>query len=95
MGWELAGACASIVLAAAAFARSRGAGGFYDAEVYGMTPGAHRRYALIASAFAIAFFAVGAWWPRSGATIWLFTAFVLFAVFYLTSYLRGAYENDD
>jgi len=60
-----------------------------------MTPIAHRRYALVASAFAFAFFAAALWWPRSGATIWLFSAFVLFAVFYLTSFLRGAHETDD
>lgn len=95
MGWDVAGAIASILLAFAAQARSRSAGGFYDAEVYGMTPRSHRRYALIGLVFALAFFAVARWWPRSGATIWLFAAFVLFAVFYLTSYLRGAYESDD
>ncbi|MGA7745679.1 MAG: hypothetical protein WCA52_01570, partial [Candidatus Aquilonibacter sp.] len=79
----------------AAYVRSRGSGGFYDNEVYGMTAHTHRRYALAAAAFALAFFAVGWWWPRTGATIWLFAAFVLFAVFYLTSYLRGASESDD
>jgi hypothetical protein len=95
MGWDVAGAIASLLLALAAQARSRSAGGFYDAEVYGMTPYSHRRYALIALGFALAFFAVARWWPRSAATIWVFAAFVLFAVFYLTSYLRGAYESDD
>jgi hypothetical protein len=95
MGWDVAGAIASLLLALAAQVRSRSVGGFYDAEVYGMTPYSHRRYALIALGFALAFFAVARWWPRSGATIWLFAAFVLFAVFYLTSYLRGAYESDD
>jgi hypothetical protein len=95
MSWELAGALASILLAAAAYVRSRGSGGFYDNEVYGMTALSHRRYAVAAAAFALAFFAVGWWWPRTGATIWLFAAFVLFAVFYLTSYLRGASESDD
>ncbi|HTV93795.1 MAG TPA: hypothetical protein VMG98_13850 [Verrucomicrobiae bacterium] len=95
MGWGLAGVLASLLLAAAAYLRSRGRGGFYDAEVYGMTPRAHRRYAATSLAFALAFFAVARWWPRSGATLWLFAAFVLLAVFYLTSYLRGAYEHDD
>jgi len=95
MSWELAGAIASLLLGAAAAVRSRGPGGFYDNEVYGMTATTHRRYALAAAAFALAFFAVGWWWPRTGATIWLFAAFVLFAIFYLTSYLRGASESDD
>ena len=50
MTWELALAIASLLLAATAYVRSRTAGGFYDAEVYGMTPVAHRRYAAIALA---------------------------------------------
>jgi hypothetical protein len=95
MTWELALALASLLLAATAYMRSRTAGGFYDAEVYGMTPVAHRCYAAIALAFALAFFAVAVWWPRSAATIWLGAAFVLFAVIYLTSFLRGAAESDD
>ena len=95
MTWELVLAIASLLLAGAAYWRSRTPGGFYDAEVYGMTPAVHRRYAAIAAGFALAFFAIGAWWPRSGATIWLGAAFVLFAVFYITSYLRGASESDD
>lgn len=95
MTWELALAIASVLLAAAAYMRSRTRGGFYDAEVYGMTPVAHRRYAALALAFALAFFAAAVWWPRSAATIWLGAAFVLFAVIYLTSFLRGAAESDD
>ena len=95
MNWDVTGAIASILLALVAQVRSRTAGGFYDAEVYGMTPSAHRRYSLIALAFAAAFFAVDRWWPRSAATIWLGAAFVLFAVIYATSFLRGAAESDD
>ncbi len=95
MTWELALAIASLLLAATAYMRSRTAGGFYDAEVYGMTPVAHQRYAAIALAFALAFFAVAVWSPRSAATIWLGAAFVLFAVIYITSFLRGAAESDD
>lgn len=95
MTWELALAIASLLLAAAAYLRSRSAGGFYDAEVYGMTPRTHLRFAAIALAFALAFFAVAVWAPRSVATIWLGAAFVLFAVIYLTSFVRGATESDD
>jgi hypothetical protein len=95
MIWDLVLAVASLLLAGAAYTRSRRAGGFYDAEVYGMTPTAHRRYAAIALAFALAFFAVAVWSPRSAATIWLGAAFVLFAVMYVTSFLRGATESDD
>lgn len=95
MTWEVGLAFASLLLAGVAYLRSRTAGGFYDAQVYGMTPDSHRRYALFAMLFAIALFAVAWWWPRGSATIWLGAAFVLFAVMYITSYLRGASESDD
>jgi len=95
MNWEWAGAIASILLGAAALLRSRGTGGFYETEVYGMTASTHRRYAIAAAAFALAFFAMAIWWPSSAATIWLFAAFVLVAVFYITSYLRGASDDDE
>jgi len=88
------GSILALLLAAAAYLRSRGAGGFYDRDVYGMTASVHRRYGAIALLFAAAF-AVDARWFAQSATIWLYAAFVLFAVFYLTSYLRGAHEDDD
>lgn len=85
----------ALLLAGAAYLRSRSTGGFYDREIYAMTPKTQRRYGLIALAFA-AVFAVAAFWNvLAGATIWLDAAFVLFAVFYLTSYLRGAHEDDE
>lgn len=90
----LIGSVVALLLAVAAYLRSRAPGGFYDREVYGMTPAVHRRYAAIALGFALAF-AAAARWFTAGATIWLYAAFVLFAVFYLTSYLRGASEDDD
>ena len=89
------GALLSLLLAAAAWIRSRAAGGYYDAEVYGMTAATHRRYAIASACFALAFFALALLRPGGAATIWLFAAFVLVAVFYGTSYLRGASENDD
>jgi hypothetical protein len=95
MSWDLGGAAASLLLGAAAYLRSRRPGGFYDAQVYGMAPSAHRAYAAGSLAFSAAFFAAGLWLPRSTATIWLGAAFVLFAVFYLSSFLRGAYEDED
>jgi hypothetical protein len=95
MSWELAGALASVLLAAAAYLRSRGNGGFYDAEVYGMTAATHRRYAVAGAIFAIGFFALAVAAPGGPATIWLFAAFVLVAVFYVTSYLRGASDDDE
>jgi len=73
--------------------RSRTAGGYYDTDVYGMTPAAHRTYAASAFAFFIAF--IFTWWFRASTiAFYLFAAFVLFALFYLTSFLRGAHEDD-
>jgi hypothetical protein len=95
MSWDDAGAIASLLLGAAAYLRGRGPGGFYDAQVYGMTPRTHRAFAVASLVFSLAFFAVGRWWPSGAATIWVGAAFVLFAVFYLSSYLRGAYEDED
>jgi hypothetical protein len=88
------GAIVALLLATAAYLRSRARGGFYDAEVYGMTPSTHRAYALAALAFTV-LFAASALARESAATIWLWAAFVLFAIFYLTSYLRGAHESDE
>lgn len=87
------GSLLALLLAGAAYLRSRGTGGFYDREVYGMTPPVLRRYAAIALAFA-AGFALAAW-RLPGATVWIYAAFVLFAVFYVTSFLRGAQEDDE
>jgi alkylation response protein AidB-like acyl-CoA dehydrogenase len=91
---SLAGIAASLLLAAVAFARSRAAGGFYDAEVYAMTPQTHRRYAAIAVACAAAF-ATCLLPPFAPLLFWAGAAFTVLAVFYLTSYLRGAHEQDD
>ncbi|HEV7180326.1 MAG TPA: hypothetical protein VGN11_10645, partial [Candidatus Baltobacteraceae bacterium] len=67
-------------------------GSFYDREVYGMTRSTHLRYAWTALALAMLFAA--AWVLKIQAEIALFAAFVLLAIFYLTSFLRGAHEDD-
>jgi hypothetical protein len=73
--------------------RSRTPGGYYDADVYGMTAAVHRRYAAIASVFLLAF--LYTLFAGAGTiAFWIFTAFVLFALFYYTSFLRGAHEED-
>jgi hypothetical protein len=91
---DVIGSLVALLLAAAAYLRVRGGGGFYDRDVYGMTAKTHRVYAGISLAFAAAFAAAAAWFADT-ATIWLYAAFVLLAVFYLTSYLRGAHEDDE
>jgi hypothetical protein len=91
---DLIGTFVALLLGGIAYRRSRGTGGFYDRDVYGMTARTHLRYALAALAFAVAFAATARWFAQT-ATVWVYAAFVLFAVFYLTSYLRGAHEDDE
>ena len=93
MLWSIVGLVTSLAVAALALTRSNAPGGFYDADVYGMTPLVHRRYGVIALVFALSF--VGTILLRaSGAVFWLLASAVLFDLFYLTSYLRGAHEDD-
>jgi len=89
--WNAAGLGISVVVAIAAFARALSRAGHYDGA-YGMTPSTHRRYGYAALALALAFAAGFAWPPMP--TVALLGAAVLLALFYLTSFLRGA-EADD
>ena len=57
MMYSIAGLVLALGVAAAAWQRSRSAGGFYDAQVYGMDRATHRRYCAISLGFA-AFFAL-------------------------------------
>lgn len=88
------GMAASIGLAALAFSRSRSRGGFYDADVYGMTPTVHRRYAIAALVLA-AVFGVILVVHAGAAALAAFAALALFAVFYLTSFLRGFSDDQE
>jgi hypothetical protein len=91
---DIIGSAAALLLGAFAYLRSRARGGFYDREVYGMTAATHRAYAAISLVFSGAF-AVAAGHFADAATVWIYAAFVLFGIFYLTSYLRGAQEDDE
>lgn len=94
MGWSVWGAAAAGIIAAFAYGRSRVHGGFYDSDIYGMTPKTHRAYAAVAALFALAFSTCAI--ARAGTiAVWILAPFVLFALFYLTSFLRGAHEDDD
>lgn len=94
MGWNVWGAVAAGIIAIFAHLRSRAQGGFYDADVYGMTPRTHRTYASVSALFCAALLTCAI---LDAGTIgfWILCAFVLFALFYLTSFLRGAHEDDD
>ena len=92
MAWAISGLFASLALGTFAYFRSRVPGGFYDAEVYGMTRSTHLRY-MAASAVFAAIFAL-AWVLKLHIEIVSLATFVLVAIFYLTSFLRGAHEDD-
>ncbi|HTU83753.1 MAG TPA: hypothetical protein VMF61_16615 [Candidatus Acidoferrales bacterium] len=91
--WNLAGLTLCLAVSAIAFVRSRAQGGFYDAEVYAMTPAAHRRYAWVSLAFGL-FFAIA--WLRdfSTAGVYALAVYALIVIVYATSFLRGAHEDE-
>jgi hypothetical protein len=93
VGWSVLGLVASGIIALIAFRRSRAPGGFYDADVYEMTAANHRTYAGVFIAFGAAF---SLSIPLGTGTLrfWLLASFAFVAIFYLTSFLRGAHEDD-
>lgn len=94
MIYSIAGLVLALGVAAAAWRRSRSAGGFYDAQIYAMDRAAHRRYGGISLGFA-AFFAMAYGMHLYGAGIGALALYVLVAVFYATSFLRGAADADE
>lgn len=93
MNWSVLGLAGSGIIALFALRRSRTPGGYYDTDVYGMTPATHRAYAVVGGAFSAGF--IFTCLSRASTIgFYLFAAFVLFALFYLTSFLRGAHEDD-
>lgn len=87
--WSVAGFILAIALSAVAWRRSASTAGYYDGQVYGMTPEVHRRYATIGIAFA-AVFALAACFRFETAGIVALAVFTPFAIFYATSFARGA-----
>jgi len=90
--WRLAGLLLAITSAAFALGRARARGGFYDREVYGLTPAAHRRYALIFAAAAIYFAAALA--LRALPDVVPLGALAALAIFYAASFVRGASDDE-
>jgi hypothetical protein len=94
MLYAIAGLALSLLVAAAAWRRSRSAGGYYDREVYGMHRVTHLRYGAISLAFA-AFFAVACVLHLAAAGIAALALYAVFAVFYAASFARGAAGPDE
>ncbi len=99
--WVWAGFVLSLGLAALAWWRSgAGAQTYYEGEVYGMDPAAHRRYAL-AFAAAAAGCLLELAWPSPLGTPWawvptgLLAATGLLGILYLATFVRGASGEDE
>jgi hypothetical protein len=90
--WSVVGIALALAVAAAALRCSRSPGGFYDRTIYGMDAGAHRRYFWTSLAFA-AYFAVTYVRGLETAGIVGLALYALIAVFYATSFLRGASDE--
>jgi hypothetical protein len=92
--WSLVGLLSSIAVAACAWMRSRGGGGYYDAQVYAMSARTHRTYAIASLAFAV-FFALTLGLRRDSAGVAALALYAVIATFYITSFLRGASDDDE
>jgi hypothetical protein len=91
--WNQLGLAIALAVAAVAWHRSRSQGGYYDEDVYGMTPATHRRYALASLSFAFYF---GAAWRLGGTVQGLggLTVYAVVVILYGASFLRGAEEDE-
>jgi hypothetical protein len=94
MLYSVAGLVLSFGIAAVAWRRSRTRGGFYDREVYGMNRTTHATYGAIGLGFAI-FFALALWLRLVSAGIAALALYAVIAVFYLSSFVRGASDFDE
>jgi hypothetical protein len=92
MMWSIVGLVVSLGVGAIAWRSSRAPGGFYDREIYAMDSTAHRRYAVVSAAFAL-YFTTAYLLHRETAGIAGLALYALIAVFYATSFLRGASDE--
>ncbi|MBV9333444.1 MAG: hypothetical protein JO146_05510 [Candidatus Eremiobacteraeota bacterium] len=92
MLYSAAGTIIALIVAIAAWRCSRAPGGFYDRDVYGMSESSHRRYALVSVGFAI-YFGIAFALRLDAAGIAGLALYALVAIFYATSFLRGASDE--
>lgn len=86
--WAAGGIVISLFTAFFAVFRSmRNAENYYSAQVYGMTPAAHRAYAAVSGVFALAF--IAAFFITAIPTVPLLAIYALVAIFYFSSFARG------
>lgn len=92
--WNVVGLALALTIAGIAISRSKTRGGYYDAEVYGMLPSTHQRYAAVSLAFAF-FFGLTLALHAGPAGVAGLSAFAVVALLYLTSFLRGYADVDE
>ncbi|MBV8149478.1 MAG: hypothetical protein JO092_10335 [Candidatus Eremiobacteraeota bacterium] len=92
--WSLLGLSLALFVAIAAWRRSVTRAGYFEREFYGMLPKTHRRYAITSLAFAL-YFGLSYALHADFAGIAGLTAYALVAVFYGTSFARGAADYDE
>jgi len=93
MDWSIVGLSTCLLVAVFAWWRSLRPSGYYDGDVYGMTPAAHRRY--VVGELVLALFFLGTLLARAEwLALWLLALAVLTDVVYLTSFLRGWSEEE-
>ena len=91
--WIAIGLVLSVLLAAWSWRNAARSRGYYATQVYVMTGAAHRRYAAAFLAFALLF--ALAWALRATALgLYALAPFALLAIFYGSSFLRGAEESE-
>ncbi|HEY1882941.1 MAG TPA: hypothetical protein VGG51_07870 [Candidatus Cybelea sp.] len=94
MIYDAIGIVLALGVALGAWRNSARGGGYYDREIYGMNSATHVRYALVSLAFAGFFIAAYVLALRAAGIVAL-ALYALLAVFYLTSFLRGAADTDE
>lgn len=91
MTWSLVGLAAALIIAAISW-RAGGSNAFYSTEVYGMTARSHRRFTALCLCFAAAFGLTAAWPLLPSLAVW--SLFILAALLYGSSFLRGYADHD-
>lgn len=86
--WGPIGFAFAVAMGIFAFNRSRRApSNYYESDVYGMTPALHRRYAIVALIFALAFAA--SFVSGMPPAVPVLGAFAVVLIFYFSSFFRG------
>jgi uncharacterized membrane protein len=85
-------ALCAIVMTVALLKSRRGAGSYYEREVYGMTPRSHKAYFSLSLMFAIAF--ASAFFTGVIPAVPLLGAYALVFIFYFSSFARGFSDEE-